>query len=283
MSAILTCTDGSPYAASVYQSAAWAAKRLDLPVRVLHMVEASVHSAAADFSGSLGFDAGDELLEELAKLGETSGRLARLKSNAILKDAETRFAEFGIPSIESIQRHGSIVEALGDYEPPGGLVVIGKRGEHADLAKGHLGSNLERVIRAATLPVLIASRAFTPIERVLVAFDGGISALKAITTMATSPLFKGCKCHLVAVTKPDSETAVAVKSAEVTLKGAGLEATSDVVEGRVEDVIANQVRDLDSQLLVMGAYGHSRIRHLIIGSTTTELIRTCQIPVLVIR
>lgn len=283
MSAILTCTDGSLYAVSVYQHAAWAAKHLDLPVRVLHMVEDIAHSAAADLSGSLGFDAGDELLEELAKLGETSGRLARLKSNAILKDAAARFAEEGIPAIESVQRHGSIVEALGEYEPKGGLVVIGKRGEHADFAKGHLGSNLERVIRAASVPVLIASRAFTPIKRVLVAFDGGPSSLKAITTMATSPLFTGCECHLVAITKPDSETAVAVKSAEVTLKGAGLQATSDVVEGRVEDVIANQVKDFASQLLVMGAYGHSRIRHLVIGSTTTELIRTCHVPVLVIR
>ena len=283
MSAILTCTDGSQYAASVYQHAAWAAKRLDMPVRVLHMVETAIRSTATDFSGSLGFDAGDELLEELAKLGETSGRLARLKSNAILKDAEARFAEAGVSSIEALQRHGSIVEALGEFEPKKGLVVIGKRGEHADLAKGHLGSNLERVIRAATLPVLIAARAFTPIERVLIAFDGGSSSLKAVTHIATSPLFQGCKCHLVAVTKPGSETAVAVKSAEVTFKGAGLEATSDVVEGRVEDVIATQVRDLESQLLVMGAYGHSRIRHLVIGSTTTELIRTCQVPVLVIR
>jgi len=36
-------------------------------------------------------------------------------------------------------------------------------------------------------------------------------------------------------------------------------------------------------LLVMGAYGHSRIRYLIIGSTTTEMIRTCKIPVLLFR
>ena len=283
MSAILTCTDGSLYSTSVYRHAAWAAKRLDLPVRVLHMVEPAIRSAAADFSSNLGFDAGEELLEELAKLGETSGRLSRLKSNAILKDAEARFAENGIPTIEALQRHGSIVEALGEFEPEDGLVVIGKRGEHADLAKGHLGSNLERVIRAATLPVLIAARDFTPIERVLIAFDGGPSSLKAVTYIATSPLFQGCKCHLVSATKPGSETAVAAKSAEVTLKGAGLDATSDVVEGRVEDIIASQVRDLESQLLVMGAYGHSRIRHLVIGSTTTELIRTCQVPVLVIR
>jgi nucleotide-binding universal stress UspA family protein len=32
-------------------------------------------------------------------------------------------------------------------------------------------------------------------------------------------------------------------------------------------------------MLVMGAYGHSRIRSLIIGSTTTQMIRSCKVPV----
>jgi nucleotide-binding universal stress UspA family protein len=33
----------------------------------------------------------------------------------------------------------------------------------------------------------------------------------------------------------------------------------------------------------MGAYGHSRIRQMIIGSTTAEMVRSCKVPVLMIR
>jgi len=33
----------------------------------------------------------------------------------------------------------------------------------------------------------------------------------------------------------------------------------------------------------MGAYGHSRVRSLIIGSTTTEMIRSCRVPILIMR
>jgi nucleotide-binding universal stress UspA family protein len=33
----------------------------------------------------------------------------------------------------------------------------------------------------------------------------------------------------------------------------------------------------------MGAYGHSRIRNLMIGSTTTAMIRTCKVPVVLMR
>ncbi len=36
-------------------------------------------------------------------------------------------------------------------------------------------------------------------------------------------------------------------------------------------------------LLVMGAYGHSRVRQFILGSTTTHLIRTCHVPVMLFR
>lgn len=38
-----------------------------------------------------------------------------------------------------------------------------------------------------------------------------------------------------------------------------------------------------SQMLIMGAYGHSRIRNLIIGSTTTSLVRSCRLPILMFR
>ncbi len=50
-----------------------------------------------------------------------------------------------------------------------------------------------------------------------------------------------------------------------------------------DELIAAKIKDSSCDLLVMGAYGHSRIRRLILGSTTTELIRTCQVPVLLFR
>jgi nucleotide-binding universal stress UspA family protein len=42
-----------------------------------------------------------------------------------------------------------------------------------------------------------------------------------------------------------------------------------------------QENDID--MLVMGAYGHSRMRSLVIGSTTTEMVRSCRLPVLLFR
>jgi nucleotide-binding universal stress UspA family protein len=48
-------------------------------------------------------------------------------------------------------------------------------------------------------------------------------------------------------------------------------------------VILDEVEREGIDLLVMGAYGHSRIRTLIIGSTTTATLRRCPVPVLMFR
>ncbi len=53
--------------------------------------------------------------------------------------------------------------------------------------------------------------------------------------------------------------------------------------GEPEKVIAGTVEQEQIDLLVMGAYGHSRIRSLVIGSTTTAMIRSCLVPIFMFR
>ncbi len=280
MPSIIACTDGSPYAPSVYQHAAWAAGRCGESVHVLHLIERHDVPASVDLSGSIGFDANAELLAELAKADESHARLARLRGQAILEDAAKQLS--GTPVLTT-QRHGSLVETLDEFEKNASLVVIGKRGEHADFAKGHLGSNLERVVRSARVPVLVAARKFQPVERFLIAFDGGPSSLKAVRHVAAGPRLRGLECHIIAIGKPDSEIAKALATAAAELESAGFQVTSALFQGHADEVIAAEVRQREIGLLVMGAYGHSRVRQFILGSTTTSLVRTCLVPVLLFR
>lgn len=283
MSAILTCTDGSLYAPSIYQHAAWVAEKCGASVHVLHVIERDEFHQPADFTGSLGFDASGELLEELVEFDETHARVARLRGTAILEDARRQLLAAGVASVATTQRHGSLVETLDEFEKEASLVVIGKRGEHADFARGHLGSNLERVVRSVQIPVLVAARAFHPIERFLLAFDGGPSALKAVHYAATEPLLRGAEAHLVGVGKAGSDLEREMEKAATELRGAGLKVHQAFRQGHADAIIAQEVRDRKIDLLLMGAYGHSHIRHLVIGSTTSSLIRTCTVPVLLFR
>lgn len=281
---LLTCTDGSLYAPSVYQYSAWAAARLGVGIRVLHVLDPHRELAHGhDLTGAIGFNASAELTEELVKLEEAQARVARLKGKAILEDAVRQLTEAGIPEVETLQRHGRLVDTLEALEMEAELVVLGKRGEHCDFAKGHLGGELQRVIRASVRPVLVAARAFKPIERFLLAYDGGPSAQKAVEFALTSPLLRGLHCHLLRAGRIDDAVTAELEATAEKLRSAGYQVTAAAQAGPPEDIIAQVVKAAGIDLLIMGAYGHSPIRQLILGSTTTTLVRTCPVPVLMFR
>jgi nucleotide-binding universal stress UspA family protein len=282
MPVILSCTDGSTYAASVYDHTAWAAQRLAASVHVLHMLE-HPERVPTDASGTIGIDSQAKLMSELVALAETQGRLAQAKARRLLDEAKRHLTDAGVTNIAIEQQHGALVDSIERFEATADLVVIGKRGEHADFAKGHLGSNLERVIRVCHHPVLVASRSFNPIERFLIAFDGGPSAKKAVAYVRSQPLLSGLHCHLVAASSSRGTLSDELAAAHHQLSGAGFRVTTTQTAGEPETVITEAVKQHGINLLVMGAYGHSRIRQFIVGSTTTTMVRTVQIPVLLFR
>jgi nucleotide-binding universal stress UspA family protein len=279
---IVALIDGSIYSKSVCENAAWIAGRTGTHVELLHVLGRR-QTADSDLSGSIALGARTALLEELATLDEQRARLAQKRGRAILEDAEATLRKAGIDAVTSRLRNGDLLETVAEAEKDASLVVIGKRGEAADFARLHLGSNLERIARSSTLPVFVAARAFRPIKRVLIAFDGGPSALKAVDHVARSPLFAGLDIRLLTVGADTAEVRQRLEDARATLRAGGHRATIDLVAGQPEKVIAETVERDGIDLLVMGAYGHSRIRAMIIGSTTTEMIRSCLIPILLFR
>jgi nucleotide-binding universal stress UspA family protein len=284
MKKILTCTDGSLYARSIYDHTAWAARRLDASVHLLHMLDPHRERAErVDLSGNLGPDTSKELLLELVELEESRNRLARERGKQILEEGSRHLTKAGVEQVTTEQQHGELVESVTRMEAHADLVVMGKRGESADFAKLHLGSNLERVIRASIRPVLVASRKFEPIENCLIAYDGGPSVERAIQFAINQTLLKGIHCHLLRAGRIDSNAEWYLQETAEKLRQAGYSVHASAQAGDPEQVISEAVRRDGIQLLVMGAYGHSRIRNLMVGSTTTAMVRTCQVPVLMFR
>ncbi len=280
---IIALVDGSVYSTSVCDHAAWVAGRTGAPVELLHVLGRREGAETRDRSGAIALGARTALLNELAALDAQRAKLMMERGRAILDDARAKLEEAGLAEITTRLRHGDIVETVAEIEDQARVIVIGKRGEAADFATGHLGSNLERLVRSSHKPVLVAARAFRPIEKVLVAFDGGISALKAVDHIARSPVFEGLKIHVVTVGTADAQVTKGLENAQATLRAAGITAETSTLPGQPETALARLVEDAGFDLLVMGAYGHSRIRSLIIGSTTTAMIRACKVPLILMR
>lgn len=283
MSKVLACIDGSVYGASVCDHAAWIATRLDAPVELLHVLHRAPEPGAQDMSGAIGLGAAENLLLDLSRLDEERGRLRMEQGRVILAEAEKRLHAAGIAEVTTRLRHGALVDNVQDLEEDCRLVVIGKRGEHADFASLHLGSSVEKVARASTLPVLVASRAFKPIEKLAIAFDGGASSRKALEFILANPQFSGFACHVVIAGPSDAKHAKHVEWVRGRLAEWGGTHVIESREGAADAVLSAYVKEANIDLLVMGAYGHSPIRQFIVGSTTTEMMRACQIPVLLFR
>lgn len=279
---LLACIDLSQYAHSVCDHAAWIATRLNASVELLHILQRKDAMAARnDLSGTLGLGAKSALMEELVHIEEAEAKLAKEHGRALLVAAEERLRHAGVKDVTALHRHGGIVETIIEREECADLVIIGKRGASAGFASGHLGSKVERVVRQSVRPVLVANRAFKPIERALIAFDGGPSARKAVSFVATSPLFEKIEVKLVMAGAETDKNRDALRWA-AELLGERCKGT-DIIAGDVEGTLRSTSEQYRADLIVMGAYGHSPLRTMIIGSTTTAMMRGLALPILLFR
>ncbi|MCC6006558.1 MAG: universal stress protein [Rhodobacteraceae bacterium] len=280
MDSIAAFIDGSTYAASVCDHAVWAAGQLGAPVVLVHTLgRADNPSAPADLSGNLRLGARRALLEKLSKLDAERAALAQERGRALLDDARARMIAAADIAVTSRLRRGGPVEALEDLMAGISLAIIGKRGENASGAMEHLGSNLERLVRLSARPVLVASRAWRPIERILIAFDGGASAGRALELVRASPLFRGVEVHLLVA---GDGNAAMLEEAGAQLRAAGFETRMHRSAVAPEEAVTEAVRSHEIGLLVLGKSGHSRLRQLFVGSTTLQLMRSCPVPVMIV-
>lgn len=284
MTRILACIDASSYATSVCELTGWAAKRLSASVEVLHVVQRKDAVAARqDLSGAIGLGVKSELLEELTRIDQAEGKLAIERGRILLGEAEKLLAAAGLSDVHTLHRHGGIVETIIEREAEADLVVIGKRGASSEFATDHIGSKIERVVRASVKPVLIASRKIREPGVAVVAVDGSAASSKALEFVANSSLFSGLEVHLVVAGPDDAAHRARLDEATTRLAGRTPAPVQFLDQGPADKVIGEHMAKHPNGVLVMGAYGHSPLRTLIVGSTTTTMIRTVRVPVLLVR
>jgi len=178
-----------------------------------------------------------------------------------------------------------LVDVVKDMSESTDLIVLGKRGENANFDTEHLGSMLERIVRSAKKPCLVTNREFSEVKRVAIAYDGSVSCEKAIDYICSTDSLSELHFDVLSCVEghDEDEAAQRLSDVEAQFDANGIQGSYQILNGVVETTIADYVESSSIDLLVLGAYGHSRIRELLIGSTTTELLRCCHVPVLCFR
>lgn len=194
----------------------------------------------------------------------------------------------GVHSTEQRLTDDNLLDSLVLQSRYSDLVVVGQ---------GEFGLNYplsafspQQLILHCPRPVVIvpAEGEFTRVaERPLLAWDGGMAASRAIE--AAIPLLQRARLVTLAVCNPDE-----VYGAHGPQPGADMAhflARHDirvevVVRDAVEDVGAGLLelaRECEADLLVMGCYGHTRFRELLLGGTSRSVLRKMTLPVLMTR
>lgn len=274
MTHVMACIDGSQSTRAVCDYAAWASQRLSAPLTLLHVLDEVQYPAHADLSGAIGLGSREHLLEELASLDQQRHALAMEQGRLMLEAARERVQADGVEPAQLRQRHGDLVDCLHELEADIRLLVIGRQGTTSDGLSQLLGSHLENVIRTVQRPILVSCGAFTPPKSYMLAYDGSATAHKSLEMIAASPLLKGLPCHLVMVGADTSDAREQLKAAARVVQDSASEVHLAIRAGEVEPTLHAYQREQGIDLLAMGAYGHSRIRQFLVGSTTSTLLRT---------
>ncbi len=284
----LACIDGSSYSDSVCAYSAWVSARLGVGVELLNVLaDAHAEPSHADLSGAIGLGASSDLLDQLTEQDEAHAKEVLREGRKLIAHGEALLRSAGVTDIVTLKRRGELSETIRDLEPDIELIVLGKRGKYTEQHASSLVSNLEPLARSVHRPLLVVTSVFIKPERFLIALGGDKNSAKALDYIASSPLFKYIECHLVTVCGGDgrgSEKCRKALDAGVRrLQGAGFDVHAEVLSGHPDEAIHDYVDSNKIDLLVIGAYGHSRLRNLIKGSTTTSMINSCKIPLLLFR
>ncbi len=283
MTKIITCVDGSAMTTAVTNAAIWASNKLTKPILFLHTIEKEQQHGADNYSGAIGLGARSALLQEMTKLDEQRGKLALKLGKELLERVASEAQTSVVQQIESMQRHGGLADAIVDMEDKTRLIVIGRSGKGHEDNYSALGSNIETLLRKATHPVMIIPDTFTEPTSFMVAYDGRQTADNALQKVIDGGLLHGLHCHLVAVKNNEPDLKEKFLAAQQKLEDKGFSVTASFIEGNIFDALMEYKQKHDIGLIVMGAFGHSKLRQFFLGSNTMNMLERSKVPMVVLR
>lgn len=219
---------------------------------------------------------------------ETVEKMQRLELEDAARRAAAVFAErAGRATVSTEWRvaEGDIVRVASEHARYADLTVL-PQGMDLGFASADLARLPQELALGVGRPVLVIPRygSFPKVGgRVLVAWNGSREATRAVHDAL--PLLRRAEQVTVLSIDPDADAERRLPGADVSLHltrhGVTVQAATiagaDVAVG---DLLLSYVADHDIDLIVMGAYGHTRLREMVLGGATRTLLRHMTVPVL---
>ncbi|MFQ5667125.1 MAG: universal stress protein [Candidatus Binatia bacterium] len=271
---ILVGLDGSEHARTAARYALWLGERLSATVVGLHVVDiVSIEgSFFHDISGSLGFE---PYLDFSSKMRE----VLHERGTVLLQQFADQAQRTNVRT-DTVLGMGVVANEIAEHAKTADLVVIGHRGINEKFSTGLLGSTAESVTRKCPKPVFVCTMGFRECTNPLLAYDGSQRAAAAMQSAAELCATLALPLTVVTVNKDEAAGRSALQEAESYLGPYQLRTSFELQQtGNAAERIANFIKERSHDLLFIGAYGHSRILEMVLGSTTEYVLRHTPCPV----
>jgi nucleotide-binding universal stress UspA family protein len=188
----------------------------------------------------------------------------------------------------------SFAHRIDDGEPGLALAI---QALYADLViVGHAGNGVPRLASVAGVPEYVAINSPSPVlvlpqrgihtpafERVMVAWNASPEAARAVRLAL--PLLARARQVELAIFDEESSSARSPEDARSMLQflarhGIAVEVCRHQARGEVGNALLVRAEDKKIDLLVMGCYGHSRYREILLGGVSRTVLRRLPLPVL---
>ena len=275
---ILVGIDGSEHARTATLYAMWLAQRLDGRAIGLHVVDiVSIEgSFFHDISGSLGFEPYLDFSSKMRGVLQERGKT--------LLEAFAEVATQHHVRADTVLGMGIVANEIVERARTADLVVIGRRGLNERFSTGLLGGTAESATRRCPKPVLVTPLQFAEVKHPVLAYDGSARAATAMQYAAELCAVLKLPLTVLTVNRDEEQGRRILSEAASYLQPYNIETKLELQEtGNAPERISNFIRERDHDLLFIGAYGHSRIIEMVLGSTTEYVLRNADCPVFLYR
>jgi nucleotide-binding universal stress UspA family protein len=221
MADVLACIDNSAYSNGVCDQAGWFASDPDVGVEVLHVLEPTTVDVVLD---------------------------AEAEADQLIEAAVWRLREEGVGPVTSARLSGAFVEVASQV--PADVIVMGKRGQGSHAQRRTLGSSVDAMVRATTVPICLASKLFLPIHRVLVLLDARMDHRTTVEFVARHPRLTGLPADVVVVAGVEDEPDAKLEWVRQALNAAGGDAFALRAEG-LDDAVTQYMASRGAELIVV--------------------------------
>ena len=272
---IFLAVDGSIFTNTVVEYGIKLAQKLNAFLRVYSVIDIRIYEWVLNTGGE-----GYMPVVPSNVFHDESYKFHSERAEVLINSLRKKLKENNI-KFEADKLEGDPVEVICDISRQVDLVIMGARGDYARWGDRLLGATLESVSRQIHSPLFIAGQQYKEFKSIICAYDRSEASNTGLKLSAYLSEQLNMPLEVLTVNDDELEREETLEEARIYLEPYNLDHQLRHEAGDPFKMLIKVTQDVPSPaLMVMGSFGHSRIREAILGSTTVQVMRKAYKPIL---